>query len=83
MSRTYMQHPEMFPYMRNSDPYYMDHVSNVSKLKIDPVAAIMTQELYNELKPKCDVCGDIRHSTSLHILSIETNVSIEEAKEIK
>jgi uncharacterized protein YfeS len=64
MSRTYLQHPELFPEMKTSDPYYKDHLRDST--------------FHFDSKPRCAVCGDTRHSTSLHILSVEIDKTTKE-----
>jgi hypothetical protein len=36
MSRTYQQHPELFPCIRESDPYYGDHLRDSRVNKMTP-----------------------------------------------
>lgn len=45
MSRTYLQHPELFPEMRAHDPYYGDHVRDS---QVDKISHAMPYGLSNK-----------------------------------
>lgn len=62
MSRTYLQHSELFPEpmfkrlaMRASDPYYMDHLRD-SRVII--------------IQPKCAICDNTGHTTEWHHMQL-------------
>ena len=50
MSRTYLQHPELFPQMRATDRYYEDHI----------------RDSIIDRKPKCAICNKCDHTTEWH-----------------